>query len=156
MPKMEFGPIHLCWHELGAMFMRSHPSTSLVFRPIFPASCVTYFADLRNRPLVPSQVNAWQSVTLLPISCKSIPPVPARVEEPGSPERQKVVSRTKQPFSRCPKPARKSRISKMASLCQCVLCRRRRTRPTLFSCTCSKTRSTRHGSTVKEAMSCLS
>ena len=30
------------------------------------------------------QVSAWQSATLLPISCKSVQPVPARVEEPVS------------------------------------------------------------------------
>ncbi len=33
------------------------------------------------------QVSDWQSVTLLPISCKSVQPVPARVEEPVSPAR---------------------------------------------------------------------
>ena len=31
------------------------------------------------------KVSAWQSATLLPISCKSVLPVPARVEEPVSP-----------------------------------------------------------------------
>ncbi len=34
------------------------------------------------------QVSVWQSVTLLPISCKSVQPVPARVEEPVSLVRQ--------------------------------------------------------------------
>ena len=34
------------------------------------------------------QVSAWQSATLLPISCKSAQSVPARVEEPVSPVRQ--------------------------------------------------------------------
>ncbi len=38
--------------------------------------------------MYPGQVSAWQSATLLPISCKSVQPVPARVEEPGSPVRQ--------------------------------------------------------------------
>ena len=33
--------------------------------------------------IVLSQVSAWQSVTLLPISCKSVQPVPARVKEPN-------------------------------------------------------------------------
>ncbi len=31
------------------------------------------------------QVSVWQSATLLPISCKSVHPVPSRVEEPVSP-----------------------------------------------------------------------
>ncbi len=34
------------------------------------------------------QVSELQSATLLPISCKSVQPVPARVEEPVSPVRQ--------------------------------------------------------------------
>ena len=34
------------------------------------------------------QVTAWQSVTLLPITCKSVQPLPARVEEPVCPVRQ--------------------------------------------------------------------
>ena len=34
------------------------------------------------------QVRAWQSAILLPISCKSVQPVPARVEEPVSLIRQ--------------------------------------------------------------------
>ncbi len=34
------------------------------------------------------QVSAWQSATLLPISCKSVQPVPAWLEEPVSPLRQ--------------------------------------------------------------------
>ena len=33
------------------------------------------------------QVRAWQSATLLPISCKAVLPVPARVEEPISPSK---------------------------------------------------------------------
>ncbi len=42
-----------------------------------------------SRPYVFSgQVSAWHHTTLLSISCKSVPPVPARVEEPISPVRQ--------------------------------------------------------------------
>ncbi len=37
------------------------------------------------------QVSAWQSATLLPISCNSVQPVPARVEEPVSPVRQSSI-----------------------------------------------------------------
>ena len=48
------------------------------------------------------QVSAWQSATLLPIGCKSVQPVPARVEEPVSPARQSTIH----PFPRCPKLAR--------------------------------------------------
>ena len=35
-----------------------------------------------------SQISAWQSATLLPISCNSVQSVPARIEEPVSPVRQ--------------------------------------------------------------------
>ncbi len=35
-----------------------------------------------------SQISAWQSATLLPKSCQSVQPVPARVEEPVNPVRQ--------------------------------------------------------------------
>ena len=38
--------------------------------------------------IIVGPVSAWQSATLLPISCKLVRPVPARVEEPGSPARQ--------------------------------------------------------------------
>ena len=34
------------------------------------------------------QVRAWQSAKLLLINCKSVQPVPARVEEPISPVKQ--------------------------------------------------------------------
>ena len=34
------------------------------------------------------QVSAWQSATLLAINCKSVQPVPARVDEPVNPVRQ--------------------------------------------------------------------
>ncbi len=59
-----------------------------------------------------------------------------RLEEPVSPVRQSlsgvvVVPRTIHPFPRCPKPARESRLSKLAFYCQCVFRRRRRTRPTI-------------------------
>ncbi len=65
---------------------------------------------------------AWQSATLLPISCKSVQPVPARVEELVSPVRQflVVVARTIHPFPRCSKPAREIRLSKPTEYCQCV------------------------------------
>ena len=43
--------------------------------------------DISNK-YTSGQVIAWQSATLLPISCKSVRPVSARVEEPVSPERQ--------------------------------------------------------------------
>ena len=33
---------------------------------------------------ISGQVSAWQSATLLPIRCKSVQPVPARVDEPAS------------------------------------------------------------------------
>ena len=78
------------------------------------------------------QVSAWQTATLLPISCKSEQPVPARVEEPVSTVRQSllvVVTRTIHPFSRCPKPARESRLSELVVYYQCVIRHRRRTRP---------------------------
>ena len=39
-----------------------------------------------------------------------------------------MVSRTMHPFPRCPKPARESRLSKLAYYCQCVFRHRRRTR----------------------------
>ncbi len=48
------------------------------------------------------QVNAWQSATLLPISCKSAQPVPALVEEPVCPVA--MVPRTIHSFPRCLKP----------------------------------------------------
>ena len=54
-------------------------------------------------PLLECQVSAWQSATLLPISCKSAQPVSTRVEEPVSQVR------------RCPKPARESRLLTCAS-----------------------------------------
>ena len=41
-----------------------------------------------------------------------------------------VVPRTIHPFPRCLKPARESRLSKLAYCCQCVFRRRRRTRTT--------------------------
>ncbi len=37
--------------------------------------------------LIQRQISAWQSATLLPISCKSVQPVPVRVEEHVSPVR---------------------------------------------------------------------
>ncbi len=77
------------------------------------------------------QVSAWQSATLIPISCKSAQPVPARVEESVSPVRRSsivVVPRTIHPFPGCPKPTRESRQTKMACCCQCVFRHRRRIR----------------------------
>ncbi len=41
------------------------------------------------------QVSAWQSATLLPISCKSVRPVSARVENPVSPVRQSSYGSSK-------------------------------------------------------------
>ncbi len=80
------------------------------------------------------QVSAWQSAMLLPISCKSVQPVPSRVEEPVSstrPSSSAVVPQTIHPFPRCSKPARESRLSKLVGYYQyqCVFRRRRRTRP---------------------------
>ncbi len=50
--------------------------------------------------------------------CKSVQPVPDWVEEPGSPvfNLLVVLSRRIHPFPRCPKPALKSRLSKLFSL----------------------------------------
>ena len=50
--------------------------------------CNKKFAKSRNYVFYNDQlrqVSAWQSATLLPISCKSVQPVPAWVEEPVSP-----------------------------------------------------------------------
>ena len=83
------------------------------------------------------QVSARQSATLLLISCRSVQPVPARVEEPVSPVRQSSsggVTKNIHPFPRRPKPARESRLSKLAFSCQCVFRHRRRTRPTTTLC----------------------
>ena len=46
---------------------------------------IWYYHSLDTRH---SQVSAWQPATLLPIRCKAAQPVPARVEELESPERQ--------------------------------------------------------------------
>ena len=73
--------------------------------------------------------SVWQSETLLPISCKLVQPVPARVQEQGN--LLVVLSRTIYPFPRWPKPARESRLSKLVvSMYQRVFRRRRRTRST--------------------------
>ncbi len=68
----------------------------------------TSFVGLCSSSSSFGQISVWQSATLLPISCKSVPPVPAWVEEPGSSVRQllMVVPRTIQPFPRFPVPAR--------------------------------------------------
>ena len=54
------------------------------------------------------QVSAWQTATLLSISCKLVQPVPAWVDEPVSLVRQssRGVPQTLQLFLRCPKPVR--------------------------------------------------
>ncbi len=74
-----------------------------------------------------SQVNAWQSATLLPISCTSVQPVPARVEEPVSSVRQSSSGGTRNnpPFPKMP-----YLLLKLVVYYQCVLRRKRRTRPT--------------------------
>ncbi len=60
------------------------------------------------------QVSACQSATLQPISCKSVQPVPARVDEPVSPVRQSSSGGEQSTLSpRCPKPAWESRLSKL-------------------------------------------
>ena len=46
-----------------------------------PINIYTAFMSLVHL-LAYGQVSAWQSQTLLPISCKSVQPVPALVEEP--------------------------------------------------------------------------
>ena len=43
--------------------------------------------DPQKRSLL-NQISAWQLAIKLPISCKSVQPVPVRVEEPVSPARQ--------------------------------------------------------------------
>ncbi len=55
----------------------------LVFTPGWGWSLMSYYVTALCR-----QVSAWQSATLLPISCNWLQPVPARVEEPVSPVRQ--------------------------------------------------------------------
>ncbi len=73
--------------------------------------------DLLNFYKFKSQVSAWKSATLLPIGCKSVQPVPARVEEPVSPVRHSllvVVSRTIHPFPGCLKLAEVINLSKLA------------------------------------------
>ncbi len=51
-----------------------------------------------------SQVSAWQSATLLPISCNSVQPVPAQVEELVSPVKQSSSDGTTNnpPFPKMP------------------------------------------------------
>ena len=68
------------------------------------------------------QVSAWQSATMLPISCKSVQPVPARVEQPVSSVRHLVLvaPQTIHPLPRCPKPARESRLSNLVVYYQCL------------------------------------
>ena len=61
-----------------------------------------------------SQVSAWKSATLLPISCKLVQPVPAGVEEPVRLVRQSSSGWKIHSFPRCPKPAREGRLSKLA------------------------------------------
>ena len=59
------------------------------------------------------QVSAWQSATLPDISCKSVQPVPAWVEDLVSHVWQCVaLPRKVHPFPRYPKPARESRLLK--------------------------------------------
>ena len=63
------------------------------------------------------QVSTLQSADQL--SCKSVQPVPARVEDPISPVRQSSsggAANNLYPFPRCPKPARESRQSKLTVL----------------------------------------
>ena len=64
---------------------QSHMSAQLRFPLTFNAipSSANIFEDGTS-----SQVSAWQSPTLLPISCKSVQPVPVRVEETVSLVRQ--------------------------------------------------------------------
>ena len=76
---------------------------------------------------VSGQVSVWQSATLLPISCRSVQPVPARVEEPVGPESNllAVVPRTIHPFQA----STGKWAVKTGSFWQCAFRRRRRTRP---------------------------
>ena len=88
--------------------------------------------------VVGCQVSDWQSATLLPISCKSVQPVPAWVEELVSPVRHSSDGRMwcqeQSTLSQCPKSTLESRLSKLACYCQCAICRRRRTRLTVVRC----------------------
>ena len=45
--------------------------------------CLKYLQHINRGCIVQGQVRAWQSATLLPIICKSIPHVPAWIEEPS-------------------------------------------------------------------------
>ena len=62
---------HLAKQEKGFFFYTDVSTPSFVMRFFYVFS-------------YPRQVSAWQSATLLPISCKSSQPVPAQVEEPFS------------------------------------------------------------------------
>ncbi len=53
-----------------------------------------------------------------------------------------VVSRTIHPFPRCPKPARESRLLKLAYHCQYIFRRRRRTRNNNLDDSCQSSRNT--------------
>ncbi len=67
-----------------------------------------YFHQRIGPRYIKGQVSVWQSATLLPKSCKSVQPVPARVLT------MVMVPRSIHPFPRCRKPARRFRLSKLA------------------------------------------
>ncbi len=94
--------------RVGVQKLNSRPGfecrllKTINIRPM-PLQCMLHYRIGFNVPrteVAVCQVSAWQSATLLPISCKSLQPVPAWVEGPVSPARQSSSGGVTMPYAR--------------------------------------------------------